>query len=151
MNKGLGFTMIELMVSIAIVGILFATAVPAYNAYRERARGAEATIVIKQIMDSQIAYFLDNETFFPPPDEPIEISHIDEPDDPEIEAVYNNLNIRIVPGRFLNYGFYHALTADGPEFTLIITSEGGFNLPGGSPMIGYVLNDEGYISDAFGL
>ena len=151
MNRQAGFTLIELMVSIAILGILAATAIPAYNTYRERARGAEATIMVKQILDAEIAYYLEYETFYPPLDTSIDIYHDDSPNDLKIISINNNLNITISPGRYLNYTLAN-LPPDGveflkPYFQLIIASEGGFNLPGGSPMISYILDEEGQISD----
>jgi len=42
-KKSKGFTLIELMIVIAIIGILTAIAVPAYNGYIESARAAKMT------------------------------------------------------------------------------------------------------------
>ena len=41
-----GFTLIELMIVTAIIGILVAVALPAYDLYRNRARFAEAILAI---------------------------------------------------------------------------------------------------------
>ncbi|UCD71876.1 MAG: prepilin-type N-terminal cleavage/methylation domain-containing protein, partial [Syntrophobacterales bacterium] len=48
-----GFTMVELMVVIIIVGILAAIAVPLYTGYVERARVTEATSIIGAIITSE--------------------------------------------------------------------------------------------------
>jgi type IV pilus assembly protein PilE len=48
-----GFTMVELMVVIIIVGILAAIAVPLYTGYVERARVTEATSIMGAIITSQ--------------------------------------------------------------------------------------------------
>ncbi|PCJ24449.1 MAG: hypothetical protein COA96_09375 [SAR86 cluster bacterium] len=45
-QKQTGFTLIELMIVTAIIGILVAVALPAYDLYRNRARFAEAILGI---------------------------------------------------------------------------------------------------------
>ncbi len=65
MRRASGFTLIELLVAIAIVGILAGMAVPAYRTWQQRARGSEASIMMKQILDGQIMYYLENDSFFP--------------------------------------------------------------------------------------
>ncbi len=51
-----GFTLIELMIVVAIIGILAAVAIPAYSDYVKKSREAEAINALGDIRTAQIAY-----------------------------------------------------------------------------------------------
>jgi prepilin-type N-terminal cleavage/methylation domain-containing protein len=56
-----GFTMIELMVVVVIVGVLAAVAVPMYGKYVKNARMTEATARIGEIVTASKAWAVENE------------------------------------------------------------------------------------------
>ena len=58
-NKNNGFTLIELMIVIAIIGILAAIAIPQFSAYRVRSYNANAESDIRNIATAQEAYYVD--------------------------------------------------------------------------------------------
>ena len=59
--KKRGFTLIELMIVVAIIGILAAVAIPAFVNYMKRAKTSEATVNLKTITEGVMSYF-DKET-----------------------------------------------------------------------------------------
>ena len=52
-----GFTLIELMIVVAILGILAAVAIPAFVNYMKRAKTSEATINVDRIYEGAVAYY----------------------------------------------------------------------------------------------
>jgi type IV pilus assembly protein PilA len=57
LRKSKGFTLIELMIVVAILGILAAIAIPALTKYMRRAKTSEAKVQIAKLFDSASAYF----------------------------------------------------------------------------------------------
>lgn len=121
MKREAGFTLVEIMVVIAMIGILVVTSVPVYRTYQQRAYGSEASIMMKKLVDGQIIYYLDNNRFFPAVGQTIIIP----PDDPptaqasqNIQDVLNALKISIPLGHHLEY----SLTNYGSDCYMIISA-----------------------------
>lgn len=58
-----GFTLIEIMIVVAIIGILAAIAVPSYTDYVRRAKIAEATATLSEMRTKMEQYFQDHRTY----------------------------------------------------------------------------------------
>ena len=58
-----GFTLIELMIVIAIIGILAAIAIPQFSAYRTRSYNSVAQSDLRNAATAQEAYVIDNNTY----------------------------------------------------------------------------------------
>ncbi|GAA5317391.1 MAG: type IV pilin protein [Candidatus Pelagadaptatus aseana] len=62
-NKHQGFSLIELMVVVAILGLLASIVMPAYQENVRTARRTDAMIILAQIMQAQERFFVNNITY----------------------------------------------------------------------------------------
>jgi type IV pilus assembly protein PilA len=62
-QKQQGFTLIELMIVVAIIGILAAVAIPAYSDYTKKAQASEAFSLLDGLKTSLGEYYHENATF----------------------------------------------------------------------------------------
>lgn len=63
MKRDLGFTLVEVLVVVAIVGILSAIAVPQYSQYVIRGKITEATSALSELRLRAEKYFSDNRSY----------------------------------------------------------------------------------------
>jgi prepilin-type N-terminal cleavage/methylation domain-containing protein len=64
-----GFTLIELMIVIAIIGILAAIAIPQFTSYRQRGFNAAAQSDLRNAATAQEAYYTDLQSYTKTPDD----------------------------------------------------------------------------------
>ncbi len=71
MQRPTGFTLIELMVTVAVVAILAAIAIPNYTDYVKRGKITEATSALLSMRTKMEQYFQDNRFYAPPVGSPV--------------------------------------------------------------------------------
>lgn len=64
-NKGNGFTLIELMIVVVIIGILAAMAIPRFMRASVKSKQSEAKDILKQIYVMERTYFQEKECYYP--------------------------------------------------------------------------------------
>jgi type II secretory pathway pseudopilin PulG len=134
------------MVVIAIMGILAASAVGFLTKYRQRTVGSEALVMMKQLLEAEIIYFLAHNDFFPAwGDDEIRVwnNGID-PSSADQQRALDALKVALPTGHLLDFRVYR--TGDGSPATVDIFSAGNFDLFPGVPQIRGTVNKDGRLT-----
>ena len=67
MRKFKGFTLIELMIVVAIIGILAALAIPNFMKFQARSKQSEAKSNLKSVFTAEKSYYAEHDTYSPFP------------------------------------------------------------------------------------
>lgn len=103
MKKNQGFTLIELMITVAVVGILAAIAYPSYQSYLRRGHRADAQAYMMDLAQRQQQYLTDNRAYAP------DVNSLSAPVPANVAGFYT---VQIVTG------------ATPPTFTITATAKG---------------------------
>jgi len=117
-----GFTLIELMIVVAIVGILAAVALPAYQDYTSRAKVVEPVSLLSGLKIDVSDYFTDKGTL------------------PTLDELTAYAGPKVVSGKFTS-----DITGTAGLFTATLRSEIGANISGTTVVLSYSTNDQGLL------
>ena len=107
-----GFTLVELMITIVIVGVLASVAIPLYQANVKRAKGTEADATLGSIRTALRVYYAENGNY------PTEASYV---------AVYTmsiDMDSLDMVGKYFPSTSYTYQSADGSAYTIKATGTG---------------------------
>jgi type IV pilus assembly protein PilA len=93
-----GFTLIELMVTVAVIGVLAATAIPAFIRYVNKSKTAEARGHVRKIYDGARQYYLQSSSMPKIPFNTVATADIMEMADPQYPGVIDGGEFGILSG-----------------------------------------------------
>ena len=105
MRKNSGFSLVELMIVIVIIGVLAAVAVPIYNNNVTKARMSEADAALGSIRTQLRVYYGENGEY-PTADEFV------------IGATWNDIKVGELTGTYFTDSSYTYVSADGSSYTI---------------------------------
>jgi prepilin-type N-terminal cleavage/methylation domain-containing protein len=113
MRKQAGFSLVELMIVLVIVGILAAVGVPIYTSNMNKARQSEADATLGTIRTDLRVYYAENEAY------PISADA-----SAVADADWNNITAADITGKYFVAANYTYQSADGDDFTLTCAANG---------------------------
>ena len=112
LNDGAGFTLVELMITIVIVGVLAAVAIPLSQANVKRGKAAEADAALGAIRTHLRVYYAENTNY------PTEAIYI------QVDSIGINIAAGDLNGTYFNTADYKYKSTNGVTYTIQATGSG---------------------------
>ena len=114
MKNQLGFTLVELMITIVIVGVLATVAIPLYQANVKRAKGSESDASMGSIRTALRVYYAENSAY------PIRAGY------GPVHTMSDSIDIDSTDmvGKYFPATAYTYISADGVTYTIRATGSG---------------------------
>lgn len=107
-----GFTLVELMITVVIVGILAAVAIPLYQANVKRAKASEADAALGSIRTALRVYYAENGAY------PIKASAT------RVDSIGIDIQSSDLNGKYFTISNYTYQSSDGVSYTIKATGSG---------------------------
>jgi len=107
-----GWTLVELMIVVVIVGVLAAVAVPIYQANVKRAKASEADAGLGTVRTGLRVYFAENSTY------PVKASYT------RVDSIGIDIGSTDLNGTYFSIADYKYQCADGSNYTIRATGSG---------------------------
>lgn len=123
MKKDLGFTLIELMIVVAIIGVLAALALPAYQDYTSRAKVSEPVMILRALKSDIHSYVGEKGSF------------------PSVAQLETHAGVKITSGKFT------ASISDGAagEYVATLRNNVGARINGGTVVLHFTTTSDGLV------
>lgn len=125
-----GFSLIELLIVLVIIGILAGLAIPRYMAYTTRSKQAEAKGLLNQIYLSERAYFQSHDTYWIPQSGIIA--------DRNNSYAFDTLGVEVMKSARYRY----EITGDDESFTAMATAD---HLDDDPAIDQWIIDQSGYL------
>lgn len=127
-----GFSLVELMIVVAIIGILAALAVPRFQSFQAKARQSEAKNNLSHMYTLQMSYYGDNDAYAAVP-------AISPPNNCDVA---NPIGFKVSPCNKVRYTYAASIGAGGTTFIATAVAAAGKIVPGCNQTDNWQINQE---------